>query len=151
MKLFNRFSTLFVAIIIATGLTACAMLPIDDNTFSAKPVPEHEPIIYECVGSTETFTNFKGDFDKLKIWSKKVKVVDTGNMWHATLPGNDGDISLISPELYSGLTGRVDGNINFKTGERYYRVNKPKTSFTYSNVNSEGNGQGYSFFKCTKI
>lgn len=146
-KLSVRFLMLISAVLLSVSLASCAIMPTEGGAFTTKPVEAHEPIKYDCVMALERFEDFKPVVDDLEFKAKNVTVTDYGDKWVA----DTGEGVVTSPKLYAGLTGRIDGNISLFNGERYYRVNKPKVNFSYSNVNKKGKGVGKTFFNCSKI
>ncbi|AWN08856.1 hypothetical protein MLDJOKPK_00284 [Salmonella phage SPAsTU] len=130
-------------------LTGCAMAPDSKGQFSTVPVTNHDMVIYTCTGANETFSDFRPELSNLQLLPRAVTVIDVGANWVATWKGN----KLESPQLYKDLLGKVDGNIDPITGQRFYRLNavlSGSPTFSYSTVNpTTGSGKGMTFFRCT--
>lgn len=130
-------------------LTGCALNASSTEQFSNEPVPNRDMVIYTCTGAQEEFENHRPMLNNLQLMSRSVTVVDIGTNWVATWDGG----KLESPVLYKDVLGKVDGNVNLDTGERFYRINNvmnDNPTFSYSNVNqTTGSGNGMTFFRCT--
>ncbi|ECE0087253.1 hypothetical protein SI71_16660 [Salmonella enterica subsp. enterica] len=54
--------------------------------------------------------------------------------------------------MFKDVVGKIDGNVNTTTGERYYRINKTANdspTYSFSDVNPHtGEGKGMTFFRC---
>ncbi|ECF2860915.1 hypothetical protein E2G70_11045 [Salmonella enterica subsp. enterica serovar Agona] len=139
---------ILVVVAFVMTLASCAIQPNAEGQFSTVPVDQHDMVIYTCTGASQEFVDFKPVPSSLKLMPLSVLVMDTGANWVASW--NEGKIE--SPQLYKDLLGKVDGNLNVVTGERYYRVNgllSKTPTFAYSSINYKtGEGKGVTFFRC---
>ncbi len=139
----------FLLVITAAFLLAsCALQPTANGQFSTVPVESHDMVIYTCMGVEQDFTNYKPVVSSTNLMLGSVTVIDTGANWVATWPNG----KIESPQLYKDLLGKVNGNIDPITGQRYYRVNgllSKTPTFAYSTLEYKtGDGKGITFFHC---
>ncbi|QVW55318.1 hypothetical protein pEaSNUABM29_00278 [Erwinia phage pEa_SNUABM_29] len=131
-------------------LSGCAMAPDDQGQFSTVPVTNHDMVIYTCTGANESFSDYRPVLNNLQLLPRAVTIMDVGANWVATWEGG----KLESPQLYKDMLGKIDGNINTQSGQRFYRINGVLTAtptFSYSDVNPlTGTGKGMTFFRCTQ-
>jgi hypothetical protein len=131
------------AFLITLMLGGCALTTVN-GAFTAVPVPAGDLQTYTCTGAQETFEGWAPSLAQTKLYPVAVTVIDNGSNWVATFDGG----KIESPQLYKDLLGKIDGNVDLLTGTRYYRLNTTPPTFSYSNVDVNGNGTGATFFRC---
>ncbi|MCU6316431.1 hypothetical protein KWH52_17080, partial [Proteus mirabilis] len=137
-----------VVVAFVMTLAISSIQPNAAGLISTAFADQHNMVIYTCNGASHELVDFNSVPSSLKLMPLSVLVMDTGANWVASW--NEGKIE--SPQLYKDLLGKVDGNLNVVTGERYYRVNgllSKTPTFAYSTVNYKtGEGKGVTFFRC---
>lgn len=140
---------LFIVFAFISLLTGCVQSPSNIGQFSSTPVKNHDLVIYTCTGTQEKFIDYRPVLDNLQKMPRSVTVLDVGASWVATWDGG----KLESPKMFKDVIGKIDGNVNTATGERYYRINKTVNdgpTYSFSDVNPHtGEGKGMTFFRCS--
>lgn len=126
------------------ALIACVSCTTTPEPFTTIPAVTTPAIGLTCSVSSERIRDHHVEAESRTLWDFPAIVIDNGSTWRAT----DRFGLLASPQLYHGSTNRIDGSVNYSTGERFYRVNFPVRIYNYSKVGSDGDGVGRTYYDC---